>query len=171
MTPAALCAAYGFLGVSAVNLYPQFSAIRVRRIRIYAVLPNGLTLTGGNSYISVEFTKTVNGTSIVGAGAQEFSVPVVSPSNVAKLDVRPPSQWLASQWVGQNDANTYFTIRSIPGATIEIDLEGTMIDGSGVSSYAVGAGTLNSQGLFCLDSASAAGSRVLIPIGASNVYN
>jgi hypothetical protein len=171
ITPAALCAAAGFLGVSATNVFPQFSAIRVRRIKMWAVLPNGLTLTGGDSYISVSFTKTVNGTAITGAGSQEFAVPVISPSNIAKLDVRPPSQWLAANWVGQNDANTFFYLRTIPGTTIEIDLQCTMIDGTGVSSYTVGAGTLNSQGFFCLDSSSAAGSRVLFPIGASNVYS
>jgi hypothetical protein len=166
LAPSMLCAASGFLGTSAVNIFPSFAAVRIKAIRMAAVLPEGASYTSGNAYLSVEFTRTVNGLSLVGFGSREFSVPIVSPTNLTRLIVRPSKEWLAGNWVSASDASTFMYIRTSPGTMIELDLECNISDGVPASTYGCVAGTLDSQGFSYLDLATAAGSRVLRPYGA-----
>ncbi len=170
ITPAALCAASAYLGTSAVNIFPSLANIRVMNIRLAAILPSGWSYTGGDSYIGVEFSRTVNGANVAGQGTYEVSVPVVSPAELTKLAVRPPKAWLAGNYVASGDSNTFFYLRTIPGTMIEFDMECTVNDGNAVSSYLCVAGSLDSQGFSYLDLLTVAGSRVLKPLGAQVIF-
>lgn len=170
VSPAALCCASAWLGTSAVNIFPTFAAVRIRMVRLFGLAAQGFGLTA-NSNIGVEFTRMVNGSSIAGLGSREITVPVMSSTELSRLSVKPPKDWLAGNWGGSADTNFFMYVRTLPGTTVELDLECSITDGNDASSFACSAGVLNSMGFAYLDLGTAAGLRVLRPIGALVSFN